>query len=262
MNERSYGKILVAVEEGVCTITLNYPQRRNAIGQQMVNEILWALSDASEDDAVRTVVITGAGDKAFCAGGDFAQMTSGGDGAELEFKGDYADLLLAMIRSPKPIIARVNGHAMGGGLGLVAASTFAVGVEGAKLGTPEVNVGLFPMMIMAVLRRLMSHRRMMEMMLFGERLEAKQAVIDGLLNRAVPPEELDAAVAEIAAKIGSKSPITLKIGLEAIADQADLDLEAALPMLKERLGRCLATEDAAEGLTAFLKKREPVWKGR
>jgi enoyl-CoA hydratase/carnithine racemase len=208
------------------------------------------------------VVLTGAGD-AFCAGGDFAQMTGGASGADaLPAKGDYADLLLAMTRATKPIVARVNGHAMGGGLGLVAASHFAVAARGAKLGTPEVQVGLFPMMIMAVLQRVVPRRRLLEMMLFGERLEADQAAAIGLVSRAVEPADLDAAIKHITDTIVSKSPITLRLGLEAFAAQDDLDLETALPLLRERLGGCLATDDAREGLMAFLEKRKPSWTGK
>lgn len=244
---------------GATVITLNNPARRNAIGPQMVNELLYALEGAATDDETRTVVLTGAGEKAFCAGGDFKQM---GGQSELEPKGDYADLLLAMQRAPKPIVARVNGHAMGGGLGLVAASHFAVGVDTAKLGTPEIDVGLFPMMIMAVLARLVPRRRLLRMMLYGERLTAEQAAELNILGEVVSSDDLDGAVSSICATIATKSPVTVRLGLEAFADQDDLALADALPMLRDRLGACLATEDAQEGLMAFLQKRDPVWKGR
>lgn len=262
MIARAYLMIRVAAEGGVATITLTNPARKNAIGPAMVNELLHALADAKEDAAVRVVVLTGAGD-AFCAGGDFSQMTGAAPGGEaLPSKGDYADLLLAMTRATKPIVARVNGHAMGGGLGLVAASHFAVAARGAKLGTPEVDVGLFPMMIMAVLQRVVPRRRLLEMMLLGERLDADQAAALGLVSRAVDPADLDAAVGKLALALVAKSPITLRLGLEAFAAQDDLDLETALPLLRERLGACLATDDAREGLTAFLEKRKPSWTGR
>src|SRR5262249_9022209 len=154
-------RVLVAQDGGALTVTLSNPGRKNAIGPAMVNELLHVLADATEDASVRSIVLTGAGD-AFCAGGDFAQMTGGAEGgAELPPKGDYADLLLAMTSSSKPIVARVNGHALGGGLGLVAASHFALAARGAKLGTPEINVGLFPMMIMAVLQRHVPRRRLL-----------------------------------------------------------------------------------------------------
>jgi enoyl-CoA hydratase/carnithine racemase len=210
---------------------------------------------------VRVVVLTGEG-KAFCAGGDFAEMTAGAAESKLAHKGDYADLLLALARSDKPVVARVNGHAMGGGLGLVAASTFAVASTEAKLGTPEIDVGLFPMMIMAVLARHVPRRRLVQMMLLGEKLDAEEAARLGLVNQAVSPESLDAEVKKLTDAIASKSPSTVRLGLRAFATQDDLDLETALPMLRDRLAECLATDDAREGLTAFLQKRAPRWTGK
>jgi enoyl-CoA hydratase/carnithine racemase len=260
---RMYAKLRVADGgAGVRTVTLYNPERRNAIGPQMVNELLYALDDAHADEDIRAVVLTGEG-KAFCAGGDFAQMSGGAaDGPVLPPKGDYADLLLAMTRAEKPIVARVNGPAMGGGLGLVAASTFAIAEAGATLGTPEINVGLFPMMIMAVLARLVPRRRLLEMMLFGQKMTAAEGLAAGLLNRVVPAEELDAAVKTVTDEISKKSPLTIGLGLRAFAAQDDLDLAEALPMLRAKLGEVLATDDAREGLMAFLEKRPPVWKGK
>jgi enoyl-CoA hydratase/carnithine racemase len=259
---RLFAKIRAAEAAGVLTITLAYPERRNAIGPQMTNELLWALDDAHADETVRVIVLTGDG-RAFCAGGDFAQMTGGdAEGPKLPHKGDYADLLLAMVRTEKPIVARVNGAAMGGGLGLVAASTFAVAQDDAKLGTPEIDVGLFPMMIMAVLARLVPRRKLLDMMLMGRKLSAAEALEDGILNRVVPAAELDEAVRAITGAVAQKSPSTVALGLRAFAKQDDLDLERALPMLRDKLVECLATEDAREGLMAFLEKREPVWRGR
>lgn len=259
-NERSWSKLRVADAAGVRTITLFNPDRRNAIGPVMTNELLWALSDAHEDESVRVIVLTGEG-TSFCAGGDFTSMTAG-DAPALPPKGDYADLLLALVRTEKPVVARVNGAAMGGGLGLVAASTFAVASADAKLGTPEIDVGLFPMMIMAVLARLVPRRALLDMMLLGKKLTAEQAHALGIVGEVVPATELDAAVERTSKALLSKSPKTIALGLRAFADQDDMDLAAALPMLRGRLGECLATEDAQEGLAAFLQKRAPVWKGR
>jgi enoyl-CoA hydratase/carnithine racemase len=258
---RDYGRIKVARDAGVETVTLAYPERRNAIGPRMSNELLWALHDARAADEVRVVVLTGEG-KAFCSGGDFAEMTSGAAPSTLEPMGDYSDLLLALANSDKPVVARVNGHAMGGGLGLVAACTFAVASTEAKLGTPEIDVGLFPMMIMAVLARHVSRRRLLEMMLLGEKLDAAEAARVGLVNRAVAPADLDAEVKKITDAVASKSPSTVRLGLKAFADQDDLDLETALPMLRTRLAECLSTDDAREGLMAFLEKRQPRWTGK
>ncbi len=260
---RLWSKIRVADGGAVRTITLFNPERRNAIGPRMVNELLYAFDDAHADDDIRVIVLTGEGN-AFCAGGDFAQMSggSGNDGPELPPKGDYADLMLAMMRTEKPIIARVNGHAMGGGLGLVAASTFAVADGNAKLGTPEVDVGLFPMMIMAVLSRLVPRRALLDMMLLGKKLTAAEAHAIGIVNEVAAAADLDAAVKRTADAIAAKSPITIRLGLRAFAQQDDMDLASALPMLRTKLAECLSTDDAREGLMAFMEKRPPVWKGR
>ena len=261
MTARAYEKIRVARASGVETVTLSNPERRNAIGPRMTNELLWALEDARGDDAVRVVVITGEG-KAFCAGGDFAQMTAGTDADQLPHKGDYADLLLALVKTDKPVVARVNGHAMGGGLGIVAASTFAVASLDAQLGTPEINVGLFPMMIMAVLARVVPRRRLLQMMLLGEKLSAEEAAKLGVVGEAVAASDLDHAVRRLTDGICAKSAVTVRLGLRAFAEQDDLDLEKALPLLRDRLAECLSTDDAREGLMAFLEKRQPIWTGK
>src|ERR1041385_3175233 len=261
MIARPYQAIVVGVSDGVATVVLNRPERRNAIGAVMTNELLWALEDATADVAVRSIVITGAG-KSFGAGGDFSQMTGGSDSAELPHKGDFKDLMLALFYAQKPVIARVNGHAMGGGLGLVAASTFAVASTSAKLGTPEIDVGLFPFQILAVLERVMTRRRLLEMMFSGERLTAEEAAEAGLVNRAVSESELDGAVAHYTRLVASKSPSTVRLGLKALRDADGPGLSATLPLLFERFVQCLGTDDAREGLAAFLEKRPPTWTGR
>lgn len=261
MNQRAYQTILVTEANGVATLTLNRPERRNSLSPQMINELLYALEDASAAESVRSIVLTGAG-KVFCAGGDFGQLTSGANDGELPFKGDFKDLLVALFYTNKPVIARVNGHALGGGLGLCAASTFAVASSEARLGTPEIQVGLFPFMILAVLERVVPRRRLIEMMLSGERLSAEQAAAAGLLNRVVSPSELDAEVRRYTDLVASKSPLTVRLGLSALRDTDGLGLQEKLPILSERLGQCLATDDAREGLTAFFEKRTPNWTGR
>ena len=262
MRERPYETITVASADGVATITLNLPERKNPIGPAMVNELLYALDDAKGDDAVRVVVLTGAGN-AFCAGGDLKQMGGGGgDGPKLAPKGDYVDLLLRFTTLGKPTVARLNGYAYGGGLGLVASCDFAVAGESVKVGTPEVKRGLFPMMIMAVLRRVVPRRELLNMMLLGERLLAGEAKQVGLLSHVVPDGELDAKVGELTKKLAGQSPTAMRMGLLAYHRQADQSLEEALPFLRDQLFALLGTEDAREGLMAFFEKREPQWKGR
>jgi len=256
-----YAKIHTQKEGAVLTVRLAYPERRNAIGPQMVTELLHALEDAHADPEIHVIVLAGAG-KAFCAGGDFGQMTSSPKAPLLGPKGDYADLLLAMVRAQKPIVARVHGAAMGGGLGLVGASTLVVASTDAEFGTPEILVGLFPMMIMAVLARLVPRRRLMEMMLTGEKVRAEEAKAIGIVNHVVAPDALDESVAALCQKLAAKSPSTVRLGLRAFGQQDDQPLEEALPMLRERLAECLATDDAREGLTAFLEKRAPKFTGK
>ncbi len=257
---RAYRTVVVTTQGPVTTFTLNRPERRNAIGAAMANELLWALEDALAAQEIRCIVLTGAGE-AFCVGGDFQQL-SGGEQDALASKGGYPELLLALWRSSKPLIARVNGHALGGGLGLVAACHFAVASAEAKLGTPEVNVGLFPFMIYALLERLVPRRRLLEMMLGGEKWSAVEAEQVGLLSRVVPPAELDAAVQRYVTLVTSKSGSTMALGLRAMADVEGLELDEKLRLLEARLFECLGTEDAREGLSAFLQRRPPVWTGR
>jgi enoyl-CoA hydratase/carnithine racemase len=255
---RSYERLRVERAGAVETIALSNPARRNAIGPQMTGELLRALEDARADGDVRSIVLTGEG-RAFCSGGDF---TGAASESGPPHQGDFAELLLALWRSDKPVIAKVNGDALGGGLGLAAACTFAVAAIGARLGTPEIDLGLFPMMIMAVLCRRVPRRHLTEMMLFGEKLDAEEAARIGLVNRAVPAGELDAAVQAMCDSVASKSATTVRLGLRALADQDHLELERALPMLRDRLTEVLATDDAREGLVAFFEKRPPRWTGR
>ncbi len=261
---RAFERLKVTRAAGVERIVLSNPKRRNAIGPRMMTELWWALEEARAADDVRSIVLTGEG-AAFCSGGDFAEITAGSGAPSqpdpLPPK-DFAALLVSLVHSDKPVIARVNGDALGGGLGLAAASTFAVASTDARLGTPEIDAGIFPMMIMAVLRRHVPRRRLLEMMLLGEKFGAAEAARLGLVNRAVPPEQLDAEVDKITETIAKKSPVAVRLGLRAYAAQDELDLERALPVLRDRLAECLGTDDAREGLTAFLEKRAPTWTGK
>ena len=243
----------------IATATLNVPEKRNAIGPEMANELLHVLGRVADDADVRALVLTGAGGH-FCAGGNIGQMSGSGEG--LEFRGDYADLLLAMVRSPKPIVAKVRGNCMGGGLGLAAASHFAVAADDAVLGTPEIHRGLFPMMIMAVLSRIVPRRPLLEMMLLGQKMTPADGLRLDLLNRVVPGDALDGVVDAMANELAARSPTAIAHGLRAWVKQGDMAMEHSLPMLRDALAELLSTDDAREGIAAFLQKRPPVWTGK
>lgn len=264
----SYSEILYEVRGGVATITLNRPERRNPIGPSTVGELLHALRRAQVDAAVRVVVLTGAG-KVFSAGGDLSQMSGGGTPlqsgeSESRIAGTFVDLnlMLAGRGIGKPTIAKVNGHAMAGGLGLVVACDLAIAADDAQFATPEINVGLWPMMIMATIFRNVPRKRAMELILTGERIDAATAERLGLITRSVPRDRLDAEVLLLCDKLLGKSPLIMGMGLDAYHNMQDLELEAALRYLEGELGRVLGTEDASEGLMAFMQKRPPVWKGK
>ena len=261
MQERPYHTITASVSEHIATITLNLPERKNPIGPLMVNELLWALEDAAADDDVRVVVLTGAGG-AFSAGGDLKQLSGADDAPTVTPKGDFSDLLLSFTKLGKPSVAKVNGVAMGGGLGLVASCDFAVAGHTAILGTPEIRRGLFPMMIMAVLQRVVPRRKLKEMMLLGDKLSADKALEYGLISHVCPTEELDQAVDDLASRLAAQSPTAMRLGLQAFHAQADEDLATAVPSLQQRFFGLLGTEDAREGLRAFVERRPPQWTGK
>ncbi len=255
-----YQKLRADLSGPVARITLNFPERRNAIGPRMVGELLDALEAAKASSACRVVLLEGEG-KSFCGGADLAQMSSG-DADPFVSKGDYADLLLALWNYDKPIVCKVQGHAMGGGLGLVAASHFAIASADTQLGTPEVGVGLFPMMIMAVLRRRMPRQALLDWMLLADKHTAEEAKSAGLVHRVVAPEALEAEVDALCKKLVEKGAASVRIGLRALADQDALPLDVALPKLRTGLAECLATNDAMEGLSAFMQRRAPNFTGK
>ena len=257
MKAREYSALEVSSASGIATIRLNAPERKNALSPAMVNELLYAFEDARDDADVRVVVLTGSGN-AFCAGGDLKQMGKG----SLPPKGDFVDLMLAFRTIEKPVVAKLNGYAYGGGVGLVASCHFAVAGASVKLGTPEIARGLFPMMIMTVMQRVVPRRKLLDMMLLGERLTAAEALHIGLLSHVVEDIALDSTVDTLTEKLAAQSPTAIRLGLRAFHHQADLSLDEALPYLRDRLYELLGTEDAREGLQAFFEKREPKWKGK
>jgi enoyl-CoA hydratase/carnithine racemase len=251
------------VEGGQALLTIDRPKARNALSPEVLQGLMAALDRAEADPAARVVVLTGAGEKVFCAGGDLGQM--GGEGGFLathDGRRAYGRLLLRLQDLRKPTVARVNGHALAGGLGLVLACDLAVAAEHAEVGTPEIDVGLFPMMMMALLQRHLGRKRALEMVLTGERMPAREALALGLLNRVVPAAELDATVGALAGKLAGKSQAVLALGRRAFFTAEDMPLPAALEYLASQLSLNVLTEDAAEGVTAFIEKRPPKWNDR
>jgi len=255
--------LLYELQGHVLTITMNRPEKRNALSARLVNELVVALEAAGADPEVRAIVLTGAGD-AFCSGGDLSQMSGGGGESEgkVPFRGGFVELNLAFQRVQKPVIAKVRRYALAGGLGLVCACPFAIAEDTATFGTPEINRGLFPMMIMANIFRTVPRRRGLELILLGERIGAAQAAEWGVITRAVPAAALDAEVQQLAEVLANKPPAVMMLGLEAFHEQADLSVADALPYLNGKLFECFQTQDAREGLMAFLEKREPKWTGK
>lgn len=259
MNE--YSTILVERGGPVARITLNRPEKRNPIGLDTCGELVHGLVALRDDPEVRVVVLTGAG-TVFSAGGDLGAMKAPAASPGSIPPASLVDLFTTMHDVGKPIIAMVNGHALAGGLGLMVACDLAIAADTATFGTTEIAVGLWPMMITAEITRNIGRKKTLEMMLTGRRYPAAEALAMGLVNQVVPAAELETVTLGLASELADRSPAAVALGLRAFYRSADLDLEPALHYLQAELGKVLALEDAAEGITAFLQKRKPVWKGR
>jgi enoyl-CoA hydratase/carnithine racemase len=249
--------------DGVATITLNRPEQRNALGPRMLRDLCAALAAARDDAAVRAVVLTGAGDKAFCAGADLAGFAA--DATEVERhieRGGFVDLFVACERLGKPLIGCINGHALGGGFGLALCCDLLVCADTAAFGTPEIKVGLWPMMIMSIVTRNLGRKRAMQLFMTGERIDAATALQWGLVNRVVATGEVRERSHAWAAEIAAWSPLIMRLGRDAFYATDSLDYETALRYLQAQLTVVSMTEDFREGVTAFLEKRAPTFRGR
>ncbi len=246
-------------------LVIDRPERRNALGPDVIDALRAGLDAAATDDEVRAVVLTGAGDRAFSAGADLGVMGEGapeGAVAEHERRGRLGFLLSEIGAHPKPVIARVNGVALAGGFGLALACDLIIAAESAEFGTPEVNVGLWPFMITAVIQRNVPRKLALEMMLTGRRVSAAEAARWGLVNRVVPDHELDGAVGGLVDELASKSPLVLRVGKETFRRAQDMGFDDALAYLTTMLTVHLGSDDVVEGVSAFVGKRSPKWTGR
>ncbi len=246
---------------GVATLKLNRPKAYNALSLDLMRELRAALEAIAAEPEVRAVVLQGAG-KGFCAGHDLKELRANpGRPFYEETFTECSRLMLAIVRLPQPVIAKVQGIATAAGCQLVATCDLAVAADTARFATPGVNIGLFCSTPMVALSRNVPRKQAMEMLLLGEMQPAARALEIGLINKAVPEAELDAAVDEMVRTILSKSPLILKIGKEAFYRQAEMDLEAAYAYTAEVMTENMLTRDAGEGIDAFIEKRHPSWTG-
>ncbi len=246
----------------VAWLTLNRPGAYNALSTEMIAGLQEALDAIAEDRSVKVVVLRGAG-KGFCAGHDLKQMRA--NRSEPYYKAVFAScskMMMTLVDLPQPVIAAVHGIATAAGLQLMASCDLAVAEENARFGTPGVNIGLFCSTPMVAVSRKVQRKKMMEMLLTGETLDTTEALAQGLLNRVVPVDQLESAAAELAAKIVSKSPAVVKIGKQAFYKQLEMPLADAYAYTSEVMTQNMFFDDATEGMTAFIDKRPPVWKGR
>lgn len=254
-------ELLVDVADHVATLTINRPEKRNALSWALMGQLRDALAAAKADPDVRVVVLTGAGDRAFCAGADLGGMADGASYADLhDARGELARLFRALWELGKPTIARVRGFALAGGFGLALACDLVVAADDATFGTPEIDVGLWPHMITVPLTRSMPPKKALELMMTGRRVKADEAEHIGFVTSVVAASRLDAEVADLASILAAKSPVALKLGRDGFYGSWDLAAEDALRYLHPLLTVTASTDDAAEGIAAFQEKRQPRWR--
>lgn len=256
-------QLLATTDDGVLTLTINRPERRNALSWDVIKGLRSAVAGARDDADVRCVVICGAGDRAFSAGADLGGMADNASYAEVhDARGELARVFMDLYGLGKPTIAKVRGYCLAGGFGLALACDLVIAADDATFGTPEINVGLWPYMITVPLTRSMAPKKALELMMTGRRFDAAEADRLGLLTRVVPVDRLDDEVAEVAATLASKSPSVMRMGRDSFYSVWGRGAAESLAQLHPLLTVNTSLEDAAEGITAFLEKRDPVWTGR
>jgi enoyl-CoA hydratase/carnithine racemase len=247
----------------VATVALDMPDSRNALSDALYDDLLAALTHIREDAGIRCVVLTSTHPTTFCAGGNLGGLSSESPLLEHHFRADKLPAVFtALGELGKPSICAANGHVLAGGLGLALACDLIIAKETARFGTPEIGVGLFPFMVMALLYRNVGRKKTNELLLLGDRIDAHEAERIGLVNKVVPADEFDAAVQDWATRLASKSPVLMKLGKDAIYRQQDMAYEDALDFLRSQLTIAFSTDDIVEGVRAFFERREPQWTGR
>ncbi len=256
-------ELLYDVAGGVATLTLNRPEQRNALNGELLGQLVEAMKTARDDDAVKAVVLTGAGDKVFCAGADLGGFAADAALVEKHFASDlFLEFFRIMPRLGKPSLCAANGHVLAGGMGLALSCDLVIAKEGARFGTPEINVGAFPYMIMSIIYRNVPRKKVNEMMLLGEQISAEDAVTFGLANKVVPADEFQSAVDDWAAKLASKSPVLMRLGHDAMYRQQDMALDDALEFLRSQLSLTFSTEDIQEGVRGVLRQARTELEGQ
>lgn len=246
----------------VMVLTINRAPQRNSLSAAVMEELIACLARLRDDASVRAIVLTGAGEKAFCAGGDLTSMAGDGPYGGHLARRRYLELLEVLAEVGKPVVAAVNGAALGGGFGLALTCDLAVAADTATFGTPEVKVGLFPMMVAALLVRHVGRKRALELALTGERISAGRALELGIVNRVAPAPDVAKEAVALAASLAELSPAVLRLGREAVYTAADMEYRQSLRYLHALLTVNASLEDAAEGVAAFLEKRTPDFQGR
>jgi len=250
-------------ESGVATITLNDPDTRNALSPDMLGGLIAAFERARDEDAARCVVLASSHERTFSSGANLGGFAAETPLVERHFGSErFVGLFKLIGELGKPTIVAAGGHVLAGALGVALACDLIVASEDASFGTPEINIGTFPFMIMALIYRNVPRKKANELLLLGERWSAQEALAAGIVNRVVPAAELETAVHEWAVKLAGKSPVIMRLGKEAMRRQLDMQLDEALDYLRAQLTLAMSTEDIVEGVSAFFEKREPQWKGR
>jgi enoyl-CoA hydratase len=259
----SYDTITYAVADGVATVALDQPETRNALSDELLVELLDALATVRADPAARCLVLTSTHDRVFSSGGNLSGFAADQPLVAKHIANErFPAVFRALGELGKPSICAANGHVLAGALGLALACDLIVATEGARFGTPEINVGLFPFMIMALIYRNVGAKKTAELMLLGDQISAAEAERIGIVNRVVAPAAFDGAVAEWAGRLAGRSPVLMKLGKDAMYRQRDMALADAIEFLRAQLTLAFSTEDIQEGVRAFFEKREPEWRGR